>query len=172
MLSGWSTAGRLACPHCMYDSDAFTLQKSGKQSWFDNHRKFLPAYHPYRRNLNAFRKNKAVTKFAEPVRSGKDIFDTIEHLGLRYAWEPDADRINGRICKEHNWKKRSIFWDLSYWSTNLIWYNLDVMHIEKNFFDNIFNTVLNISKKTKGTAKSREELNQYCRRGDLRRNAD
>ncbi|CAA0819152.1 Unknown protein, partial [Striga hermonthica] len=28
MLSGWSTAGRLACPYCMEDSDAFTLSKS------------------------------------------------------------------------------------------------------------------------------------------------
>ncbi|KAG6427521.1 hypothetical protein SASPL_111767 [Salvia splendens] len=47
MLSGWSTAGRLACPYCMENSDAFTLEKSGKQSWFDNHRKFLPMNHPF-----------------------------------------------------------------------------------------------------------------------------
>ena len=26
MLSGWSTAGRLACPHCMENTDAFTLE--------------------------------------------------------------------------------------------------------------------------------------------------
>ena len=46
MLSGWSTAGRLACPYCMEDSDSFKLNKSGKQSWFDNHRKFLELDHP------------------------------------------------------------------------------------------------------------------------------
>ena len=45
MLSWWSTAGRLACPYCMGNSEAFTLSKSGKQSWFDTHRKFLLADH-------------------------------------------------------------------------------------------------------------------------------
>ena len=47
MLSGWSTAGKLACPHCMENSDAITLSKGGKTSWFDNHRKFLPTDHPF-----------------------------------------------------------------------------------------------------------------------------
>ena len=42
----------------------------------------------------------------------------------------------------HNWVKRSIFWELPYWKTNLLRHNLDVMHIEKNVFENIFNTVV------------------------------
>ena len=41
------------------------------------------------------------------------------------------------------------------------------MHIEKNVFDNIFNTVLNIPGKTKDTARSRDELNMYCNRQRL-----
>ena len=47
MLSGWSTAGKLAFPYCMEDSDAFSLTKGGKTSWFDNHRKFLPRHHQF-----------------------------------------------------------------------------------------------------------------------------
>lgn len=62
ILSGWSTAGKLACPHCMESTDAFTLSCSGKQSWFDNHRKFLDADHVFRRNKKAFNKNKMVMK--------------------------------------------------------------------------------------------------------------
>ena len=31
---------------------------------------------------------------------------------------------------------------LSYWKTNVIHHNLDVIHIKKNMFDNIFNTVM------------------------------
>ena len=54
MLSGWSTAGRTACPYCKEDSDAFTLMKGRKQSWFDNHRKFLPPNHAFRRNKQLF----------------------------------------------------------------------------------------------------------------------
>ncbi|XP_075483567.1 uncharacterized protein LOC142523721 [Primulina tabacum] len=54
MLSGWSTAGKQACPHCMSDSDAFTLPCSGKTSWFDNHQKFLPEDNPLRHNKTMF----------------------------------------------------------------------------------------------------------------------
>ena len=49
----------------------------------------------------------------------------------------------------------SIFWDLPYWSTLLIRHNLDVMHIEKNVFDNVFNTIMNVPGKPKDTSKSR-----------------
>jgi len=31
---------------------------------------------------------------------------------------------------------------LSYWKTNVIHHNLDVIHIKKNMFDNIFNTIM------------------------------
>ncbi|XP_043817332.1 uncharacterized protein LOC122725001 [Manihot esculenta] len=73
MLSGWSTAGRTACPYCMEDSDAFTLTRGGKQSWFDNHRKFLPPSHSFRRNKTSFRKNVSVTKKAKPPIFGEEL---------------------------------------------------------------------------------------------------
>ncbi|XP_050222348.1 uncharacterized protein LOC126672441 [Mercurialis annua] len=114
MMSGWSTSGRLACPHFMEDTDAFTLNKNGKQSWFDCHRTFLPPGHRFHRNVTGFS------------------------------------------------KRKRIFWDLPYWKTNVIRHNLDVMHIEKNVFDNVFNTVMNVPGKTKDHAKSRTELNDIC----------
>ncbi|XP_049388507.1 uncharacterized protein LOC125852871 [Solanum stenotomum] len=135
MFSGSSTAGRLACPYCKENSDAFTLTKGGKQSWFDNHR--------------------------------EDVLKEIDELGLKKVTELGADIINRRISKFSGWKKRSIFWDLPYWSTNLIRHNLDVMHIEKNFFENVFNTVLDVDGKTKDNPKSREDLKEFCRRPEL-----
>jgi hypothetical protein len=30
MLSGWTTQGKLACPYCMEDTKAFTLERGGK----------------------------------------------------------------------------------------------------------------------------------------------
>ena len=167
MLSGWSTAGRLACPYCMKDSNSFRLNKSGKQSWFDNHRKFLELDHPFRRNKSAFLKNKIVTGSAPPIRSGLEILSIIDHLGLKKVTEVDDYDINRGISQSCGWRKRNIFWDFPYWSSNLIRHNLDVMHIEKNVFDNLFNTVLNIHGKTKDTLKSRQELNTYCRRPEL-----
>ncbi|XP_058003650.1 uncharacterized protein LOC131180064 [Hevea brasiliensis] len=169
MLSGWSTAGKTACPYCRGDSDAFTLTKGGKQSWFDNHRKFLLANHPFRRNKIAFRKNKIVTKSAPPILSGEEILEQIEHLGLMCVTDMGADENNSCKAKNTGWKRRSIFWDLPYWSTNMLRHNLDVMHIEKNVFENIFNTVMNVEGKTKDNAKSREDLKEFCHRPELER---
>ena len=39
MLLGWSTAGKLACPHCGKYTQAFRLDNGNKMSWFDCHRR-------------------------------------------------------------------------------------------------------------------------------------
>ena len=82
-----------------------------------------------------------------------------------------GEEINRRIQKSCGcgWKKRSIFWDLPYWNTNLIRHNLGVMHIEKKIFDNIFNIVMNVKGKTKDNAKSREDLKKFCHCSKLHR---
>ncbi|GLT87170.1 hypothetical protein SLE2022_052680 [Rubroshorea leprosula] len=66
----------------------------------------------------------------------------------------------------HNWVKCSIFWELPYWGDNLIRHNLDVMHCENNFFDNIIHTVMNDSS-SKDNVKSRMDLPLYCDREEL-----
>ncbi|XP_016436464.1 uncharacterized protein LOC107762612 [Nicotiana tabacum] len=58
ILSGWMTAGKLACPYCMKNTKAFTLKHGGKNSWFDCHRQFLPVDHEFRGMRNAFGINK------------------------------------------------------------------------------------------------------------------
>ena len=88
-------------------------------------------------------------------------------MEIKKITELDVEETNRATCKHCGWKKRSIFWDLPYWSSNLIRHNLDVMHIEKNVFDNVFNTIMEVEGKTKDTYKSREELNEYCRRPEL-----
>ena len=49
----------------------------------------------------------------------------------------------------------------------MIRHNLDVMHVEKNVFDNIFNTMMDIKDKTKDNAKARVDLKEYCKRREL-----
>ncbi|KAL0327830.1 UNVERIFIED_CONTAM: hypothetical protein Sangu_1861000 [Sesamum angustifolium] len=65
---------------------------------------------------------------------------------------------------DHKWTKKNIFGDLLYWSTLLIRYNLDVMHIEKNVFDNRFNIVMDIKGKTKDNMKTCRDLKIICNR--------
>ncbi|XP_057779781.1 uncharacterized protein LOC130998378 [Salvia miltiorrhiza] len=174
MLSGWSTAGRLACPHCMTETDSFTLSHSAKQSWFHNHRKFLPMNHSFRRDRKNFLKNKIITAVAPQVRSGEEILFDIDMMGFVKVTEVNSETINKAAARGvgTGWKKRSIFWDLPYWKFLLIRHNLDVMHVEKNVFDNVFNTVLNVPGRTKDTSKSREELNTYCSRPALEKNVE
>ena len=41
------------------------------------------------------------------------------------------------------------------------------MHIEKNIFDNLFNTITDLKGKSKDNMKARMDLKEYCRRKDL-----
>ena len=68
---------------------------------------------------------------------------------------------------EHNWTKKSIFWELPYWQHQLLRHNLDVMHIEKNLFENIINTVVVVNGKTKDNAKSRMDVVELSARPEL-----
>ena len=43
--------------------------------------------------------------------------------------------------------------------------NLDVIHIKKNAFENIFNTVMDVKGKTKDNIKSRLDIALYCNQG-------
>ncbi|KAL0316933.1 UNVERIFIED_CONTAM: hypothetical protein Scaly_2869300 [Sesamum calycinum] len=71
---------------------------------------------------------------------------------------------------DHKWTKKSICWDLPYWPTHLIRHNLDVMHIEKNVFDNIFNTVMDIKEKIKDNMNAHRDLKIICNRPELELN--
>ncbi|XP_042432996.1 uncharacterized protein LOC122019608 [Zingiber officinale] len=168
MLSGWSTHGWLACPYCMEHTKSFQLKCGRKASWFDCHRQFLPRDHPFRRQAYKFRKGK-VEIDSPPLRlSGKDIYQRVNRLPhVTFGKPPSATQPIDGFGKTHNWVKRSIFWELPYWQTNLIRHNLDVMHIEKNVFDNVFNTIMDVKDKTKDNAKARKDLEQLCSRPEL-----
>ena len=64
------------------------------------------------------------------------------------------------MTDEKVWKKKSIFFRLSYLKDNLLRHNLDVMHIEKNVMDNILGTLLGIKGKTKDNLVARKDLEE------------
>lgn len=148
----------------MNQSKAFRLKRGGKISWFDSHRQFLLMDHSFRRNKDAFYKNR-IEKSQPPN------FFTVNELWEQVCFFPKTTEVSPCICDEHggshNWTKQSIFWELPYWKTNLIRHNLDVMHVEKNVFDNVFNTVMDIKNKTKDNVKARMDLKEYCKQREL-----
>ncbi|KAL2235890.1 UNVERIFIED_CONTAM: hypothetical protein Sindi_1321200 [Sesamum indicum] len=80
--------------------------------------------------------------------------------------EVSLSLLNG-YGKKHKWTKKSILWELEYWSTYLIRHNPNVMHIEKIVFDNIFNTMTDIKGKTKDTLNARKDLKFIYNRPEL-----
>ncbi|WMV51044.1 hypothetical protein MTR67_044429 [Solanum verrucosum] len=164
MLSGWMTTGKLACPYCMENSKPFTLKHDRKNTWFDCHRQFLPMDHEFRKMKNAFRKNK-VESDPPPILLTGHKFGR-EFLNIPKVTEASPSKLPG-YGVEHNWTKQSIFWELPYWKDNLLQHNLDVMHIEKNYFDNLFNTMMDVKGKAKDNPKARMDIKEYCRRKEL-----
>lgn len=51
-----------------------------------------------------------------------------------------------------------------YWKDILLQHDLDVMHIENNYIDNLFNMVINVKGKTKDNSKAIMGLKKYCRK--------
>jgi hypothetical protein len=46
--------------------------------------------------------------------------------------------------------------------TNVFRHNLDVMHIKKNMFEDIFNMVMDVKKKIKDNIKARMNIVLFC----------
>jgi hypothetical protein len=128
---------KLACPYCMENNKVFTLTNGGKASFFYCHRRFLPPNHRYRKNWKNFFVGRVEKDVAPPRLSGEELHDVVsENGGIMFGLQSGKQKFPG-FGLTHNWVKQSIFWELLYWRTNLHRHNLDVMHIEKNMFENM-----------------------------------
>ncbi|GJS30699.1 hypothetical protein Tco_0491319 [Tanacetum coccineum] len=78
----------------------------------------------------------------------------------------DKNHIKRNVVVELNWTKRSIFYELEYWSFLILKHNLDVMYIEKNVLESILNTLL-MNDKSKDTTKARQDLKRLGIRSGL-----
>ena len=119
----------------------------------------------FRRNRTAFRKGRTVTGGPPRRLTGEELYVEVEDYPMVTT---NGDFvIPGFKENEHNWTKKSILCELPYWQHQLLCHNLDVMHIEKNFFENIINTVMDVNGKTKDNAKSRMDVAEICDRPEL-----
>jgi hypothetical protein len=121
------------------------------------HRQYLPMDHLFRRNKRTFDRNQELG-CALDVPSGDEILRQLEGMtfGDECAGKARTDiEKSQKIQKKSNvlWKKKNIFFRLSYWKDNLLWHNLDVMHMEKNVMDNILHTIMDTNEKKRTTSK-------------------
>ncbi|KAG7548238.1 Transposase-associated domain [Arabidopsis suecica] len=172
MLSGWTTHGKLSCPICMESTKSFYLPNGRKTCWFDCHRRFLPHGHPLRRNKKDFLRGKDASKEYPPDSlTGEQVY--YERLvGVNPPRTKDVggnghEKKMAGYGKEHNWHKESILWELPYWKDLNLRHNIDVMHTEKNFLDNIMNTLIGVKGKSKDNIMSRLDVEKFCSRPEL-----
>ncbi|TYK26336.1 uncharacterized protein E5676_scaffold2256G00130 [Cucumis melo var. makuwa] len=158
---GWSTKRYQACPICMGDRSSFGIR--GRIS-FMGHRRYLPQNHVWRRSR--IHDGKVERKAPPVVMNGHEILKQLDQLESPVMSKHPSihDKKRKRAL---NWTKKSIFFDLPYWSRLLLRYKLDVMHIEKNVCDNLVGTLLNIKGKTKDTTNARLDLQDLKIRKDL-----
>ena len=149
-LSGYSIKGQKACPVCEDETDTMRLNFCQKNV-FLGHRRFLNSNHHYRGWRKAFN-GEAEHGRAPHMLTGDQIFEKVKDVSTEFG-KPFAHRL-----VTSGWKKRSIFFELPYWKSLYVRHFLDVMHIEKNVFDSVIGTLLNIQGKSKDGINIRKDM--------------
>jgi len=166
MLSGWSTKGKFACPYCHKDTEYLWL-KHGRKHCYMGHRCFLPPDHPWCNNKVSFN-NKVETMETPVPLTGAHVLEQFESFEqVKFGKTTTSKKRKRDEDKRwHNWRKKSIFFELPYWSPLLIRHNLDVMHIEKNICESILGTLLELEGKCKDGEKARLDMEHLRIRPD------
>ena len=80
IFCGWCTHGKFPCPTCMATLQFIWLRKGDKYSAFDKHRQFLPADHPFRKDIKNFTKGVVVTDPTPQMLMGAVLHAQIDAL--------------------------------------------------------------------------------------------
>ncbi|XP_035540273.1 uncharacterized protein LOC108993977 [Juglans regia] len=128
-LSDWSTKWKLACPSCNLGTDSMWLTYGRKHTYM-GHRRFLPLEHTWRKKKSIFN-GKEDHRTPPTLLTGPELLGQLTSIG--HVSFGKCSKKHKRTPEELNWTKKSIFFNLPYWSTLKFQHNLDVMHIEKKF---------------------------------------
>eukprot|EP00256_Glycine_max_P055210 XP_014622336.1 uncharacterized protein LOC106795911 [Glycine max] len=150
-LSGYSVKGHHACPICEQNT-SFRQLKHGNKTVYTRHRRFLKQYHPYRRLKKAFDGSQEHETVPNPL-TGDEVYQRVKDVVNMFGKSQKKPSSTSNM-----WKKKSIFFDLPYWSDHHVRHCIDVMHVEKNVCDSLIGTLLNIKGKTKDGFKCRQDL--------------
>ncbi|XP_074288515.1 uncharacterized protein LOC141613670 [Silene latifolia] len=151
MLSGWKTKGKFACPSCNHETESLYLKHSKKMCYMGG-RRFLDVNDPLRRDKKSFNGKVELRTRPRPL-TGFHVLDELSEFVYSFG-----KKEKQKNKSDSPWKKKSIFFELPYWKHNKCRHNLDVMHIEKNVFDNVLGTLLDIAGKSKHHPNARFDL--------------
>ncbi|KAF7132507.1 hypothetical protein RHSIM_Rhsim09G0076000 [Rhododendron simsii] len=160
-ISGWRTKGHYSCYTC---NDEPYFESLRSKTAYTNHRAYLPEDHAERRKRLAFNGKPENRKrsLELPVEKIREQLNNVSEVIL-------GKNPANKKRKRHkpNRTKRSILYELTYVEDRKLLHNIDVMHCEKNFTENIVGTMLGIDGKNKDTDKARKDLEDKGIRKDL-----
>ena len=149
-LLGYNVKAHKACPMCEENTTSHQL-KNRRKTMYLCHRRFWQANHPYRRLKEAFNGHQDNDK-APTSLTGLQIhekFNKVHHL---------FGKTSKKSSASSPWKKKSIFFDLPYWSKLQVRHCINVMHVKKNVCDSLIGTLLNIKGKRKDGVNAHLDL--------------
>ncbi|XP_062086482.1 uncharacterized protein LOC133792589 [Humulus lupulus] len=129
-------------------------------------KRFLPSNHRMRRDTQF---DEQIERRRPPRRFTCE--EILEQVNKLVPQVPGKHEMFGgvkrrRIAEDQNWRKKSIFYELDYWSSNTLKHNIDVMHVEKNVCDSLLGTIFD-NDKSKDTTNARHGLKKFGVRESL-----
>jgi hypothetical protein len=138
-FTGWCVHGRLNCPVCIYESDAFRLQHGRKIGLFDCHWRFLPFSHEFRGDKESFKKGKSGRKGPPKWKLGADVVKMLNELK-----ESQDGGFEG-YGEKHNWTHKSCLCELPYAKALILSHNIDLMHQERDVVKSIISMCFDVT---------------------------
>ncbi|XP_066165868.1 uncharacterized protein [Oryza sativa Japonica Group] len=181
--------GKIGCVICLNGTYYRYLPGSNKLVYM-RHRWFLRTNHKYRKMKAEFDGTEETDPAPKPT-SGEKVCAMTEKIVCEFGKmtkkpskgtkrkKPEKNTKGGDSKKQDDsskpddklpppFKKHSIFFKyLPYWKDLVVRHAIDVMHLEKNVFDNIVGTLLDMPKKTKYGLQSRMDLVEMRIREEL-----
>ena len=158
MVSGWSGKGKLACPVCLGSVQGFQLKHSGKCSFHGTNRIFLEPNDPLRKKSSLF--DHSEKRLWRGRLSGEEVKTWIDSIDFPPPGKTNKKKRSDGYGVEHHWTHVPMFYDLPYWSSHSLRHSIDIMHTEKNVFENIFFTIVG-GKKSKDHHKARSDCKHF-----------
>ncbi|XP_015694618.1 uncharacterized protein LOC102699601 [Oryza brachyantha] len=158
-LSGQTMKGKKACSDCLEHTRSRWLKKSRKMVYM-GHRRWLPLSHAFRRKKKIFN-GKRELQSAPRDLFGEGVHNMVKDITNEFGKKRKRDQTKDKGM----WKKKSIFWRLTYWKDlekiidpeNLDGLQSEIvntlchmeMYLPLSFFDIMIHLPVHLVKQTK-----------------------
>ncbi|KAL6523806.1 hypothetical protein OROHE_016344 [Orobanche hederae] len=117
--------------------------------------------HRYR-NMPSVFNGEVEERGAPPKKTGADVLKEVENLNVQLGKKFAKD------VPTKGWKKRSIFFELSYWKDLYVRHFIDLMHVQKNVFESLVGTLMGVpGKANKDGYNARMDMKEMGIRDEL-----